>query len=375
MKSEIKTPLILGISILAAVIVLSLSLSALDSQPQHTLGNTPNESKTSSNSEQKISKLGYKKAPELVGIAGYINTLPDELQKKIHDHVVLYDIWTYSCINCVRTLPFITAWDEKYSDQGLLIIGIHTPEFEFEKDIENVKLAVTKHGIHYPVVLDNDRKTWHAFENNYWPRKYIADHEGYIRYDHIGEGGYQETEKVIQDLLRERNESLGLDTSSAKELVKIDEFESSFLRTPELYFGYDFVSGRNQLGSPEGFKPNQDVNYSIPESKQLHNFYLGGTWKNLQGSMMLISSSGSIVVPYSGQEVNIVTAGDANLRISIDGKTIDSSMYGKDVGDKGQVHVHDPGLYNIVKTNSSENHTLEIFVETPGFEIFTFTFG
>jgi len=375
MKSEIKTPLILGIAILAAVIVLSLSLSALDSQPQQTLGNTSDESKTSSNSEQKISKLGYKKAPELVGISGYINTLPDELQKKIHDHVVLYDIWTYSCINCVRTLPFITAWDEKYSDQGLLIIGIHTPEFEFEKDIENVKLAVTKHGIHYPVVLDNDRKTWHAFENNYWPRKYIADHEGYIRYDHIGEGGYQETEKVIQDLLRERNESLGLNTSSAKELVNIDEFESSGLRTPELYFGYDFVSGRNQLGSPEGFKPNQDVNYSIPESKQLHNFYLDGTWKNLQGSMMLISSSGSIVVPYSGQEVNIVTAGDANLRISIDGKTIESSMYGKDVGDKGQVHVHEPGLYNIVKTNSSENHTLEIFVETPGFEIFTFTFG
>ena len=375
MKSEIKTPLILGIAILAGVIVISLSLSALDSQPQQTLGNTSDESKTSSNSEQKMSKLGYKKAPELVGISGYINTLPDELQKKIHDHVVLYDIWTYSCINCVRTLPFITAWDEKYSDQGLLIIGIHTPEFEFEKDIENVKLAVTKHGIHYPVVLDNDRKTWHAFENNYWPRKYIADHEGYIRYDHIGEGGYQETEKVIQDLLRERNESLGLNASSAKELVKIDEFESSGLRTPELYFGYDFVSGRNQLGSPEGFKPNQDVNYSIPESKQLHNFYLDGTWKNLQGSMMLISSSGSIVVPYSGQEVNIVTAGDANLRISIDGKTIESSMYGKDVGDKGQVHVHEPGLYNIVKTNSSENHTLEIFVETPGFEIFTFTFG
>jgi thiol-disulfide isomerase/thioredoxin len=375
MKSEIKTPLILGIAILAAVIVLSLSLSTLDSQPQQTLGNTLDESKTSSNSEQKTSILRYKKAPELVGISGYINTLPDELQKKIHDQVVLYDIWTYSCINCVRTLPFITAWDEKYSDQGLLIIGIHTPEFEFEKDIENVKLAVTKHGINYPVVLDNDRKTWHAFENNYWPRKYIADHEGYIRYDHIGEGDYQETEKVIQDLLRERNKSLGLNISSVKELVKIDEFESSWLRTPELYFGYDFVSGRNQLGSPEGFKPNQDVNYSIPESKQPHNFYLDGTWKNLKGSMMLISSSGSIVVPYSGQEVNIVTAGDANLSISIDGKTIDSSMYGKDVGNKGQIHVHDPGLYNIVKTNSSENHTLEIFVETPGFEIFTFTFG
>jgi len=373
MKSEIKTPLILGLTILVGVIILSLSLSVLDSKSQQIPGNTSDEPKTS-NYEQKISKLGYKKAPDLVGISGYINTLPDELQNKIHNHVVLYDIWTYSCINCVRTLPFITAWDEKYSDQGLLIIGIHTPEFEFEKDIENVKLAVKKYGIHYPVVLDNDRKTWNAFENNYWPRKYIADQEGYIRYDHIGEGGYQETEKIIQDLLKERNESLGLNASSAKEFVKIDEFESSWLRTPELYFGYDFVSGRNQLGSPEGFKPNQDVTYSIPESKQLHSFYLDGTWKNLSGSMKLVSDSGSIVVPYSGQEVNIVTSGDAVLKIRIDGKDIDPSKYGKDV-DKGQIHVHEPGLYNIVKTNSSENHTLELFVETPGFEIFTFTFG
>ena len=373
MKSEIKTPLILGIAILVGVIILSLSLSALDSQPQQTLGNTSDQSKTSSNSN--LSKIGYKKAPELVGISGYINTLPDELQKKIHDHVVLYDIWTYSCINCVRTLPFITAWDEKYSDQGLLIIGIHTPEFEFEKDIENVKLAVTKYGIHYPVVLDNDRKTWNAFENNYWPRKYIADHEGYIRYDHIGEGDYQETEKVIQDLLRERNKSLGLNTSSAKEFVKIDEFDSSGFRTPELYFGYDFVSGRNQLGSPEGFKPNQDVTYSIPESKQLHNFYLDGTWKNLKGSMKLISDSGSIIVPYSGKEVNIVTAGEGTLQIKIDGKIIDSSISGKDVGTLGRIHVHEPGLYNIVQTDTTEEHTLEILVESPGFEIFTFTFG
>lgn len=374
MKSEIKTPLILGIAILAGIIVLSLSLSVFDSQPQQILGNTSDESKTS-NYEQKINKLGYKKAPDLVGISGYINTLPEELQNKIHNHVVLYDIWTYSCINCVRTLPFITAWDEKYSDQGLLIIGIHTPEFEFEKDIENVKLAVKKYGIHYPVILDNDRKIWNAFENNYWPRKYIADQGGYIRYDHIGEGGYQETEKIIQDLLKERNESLGLNISSTKEFVKVDEFESSWLRTPELYFGYDFVSGRNQLGSPEGFKPNQDVTYSIPESKQLHSFYLDGKWKNLSGSMKLVSNSGSIVVPYSGQEVNIVTSGDADLKIRIDGKDIDPSIYGKDLGDKGQIHVHEPGLYNIVKTNSSENHTLELFVETPGFEIFTFTFG
>lgn len=374
MKSEIKTPLILGLVILAGVIVLSLSLSVLDSQPQQTLENTSDES-SRSNYEKKISKLGYKKAPELVGISGYINTTPEELANAIKGKVVLYDIWTYSCINCLRTLPFITSWNEKYSDQDLLIIGIHSPEFEFEKDINNVKIAVAKYGIHYPVVLDNDKKTWDAFQNNYWPRKYIADHEGYIRYDHIGEGGYQETEKVIQDLLRERNESLGLNTFSAKEFVKIDEFDSSEFRTPELYFGYDFVSGRNQLGSPEGFKPNQDVTYSIPQSKQLHNFYLDGTWKNLKGSMKLISDSGSIVVPYSGKEVNIVTAGEGNLKIKIDGKIIDSSISGKDVGTLGSIQVHEPGLYNIVQTDTTEEHTLEILVESPGFEIFTFTFG
>jgi thiol-disulfide isomerase/thioredoxin len=373
MKSEIKTPLILGTIILAGVIVFSLSLSILDS-PQHTLVKSSDES-DASNSEQKISKLGYKKAPELIGISGYLNTTPEELANAIKGKVVLYDIWTYSCINCVRTLPFITSWDEKYSDQGLLIIGIHSPEFEFEKDIDNVKIAVAKYGIHYPVVLDNDKKTWDAFENNYWPRKYIADHEGYIRYDHIGEGGYQETEQVIQDLLRERNESLGLNASSAKEFVKIDEFDSSVFRTPELYFGYDFVSGRNQLGNPEGFSPNQDVTYSIPESKQLHNFYLNGTWKNLKGSMKLISDSGLIVVPYSGKEVNIVTAGDANLTIKIDGTIIDPSISGKDIGSFGHIHVHDSGLYNIVQTDTSEEHTLEIYVDSPGFEIFTFTFG
>jgi len=374
MKSGIKTPLILGLVILAGVIVLSLSLSVLDSQPQQTLENTSDES-SRSNYERKISKLGYKKAPELVGISGYINTTPEELANAIKGKVVLYDIWTYSCINCLRTLPFITSWNEKYSDQDLLIIGIHSPEFEFEKDINNVKIAVAKYGIHYPVVLDNDKKTWDAFQNNYWPRKYIADHEGYIRYDHIGEGGYQETEKVIQDLLRERNESLGLNTFSAKEFVKIDEFDSSEFRTPELYFGYDFVSGRNQLGSPEGFKPNQDVTYSIPQSKQLHNFYLDGTWKNLKGSMKLISDSGSIVVPYSGKEVNIVTAGEGNLKIKIDGKIIESSISGKDVGTLGSIQVHEPGLYNIVQTDTTEEHTLEILVESPGFEIFTFTFG
>jgi len=368
MNSDKKTAIIFGISIVIAIAGISSVLSFFDAQNTDTI-------EKSQMTETGIDKSQFTKAPELKGIAGYINITSEELKEKIKGKVVLYDIWTYSCINCVRTLPFITAWDEKYSDQGLLIIGIHSPEFEFEKDIENVKMAVTKYGIKYPVVLDNDKETWNAFENKYWPRKYIADHEGYIRYDHIGEGGYDETEKVIQKLLKERADEMGMDVPVKEELVQINEFEHSWLRSPELYFGFNFASGRNQLGNSEGFSPNQNVTYHVPESLTQHYFYLDGTWTNLEGSMKLVSDSGRIVLPYSGKEVNIVTAGEADLQILLDGKIIQPEKAGYDVGTKGRVHTHNPDLYNIIKTNESEQHTLEILIETPGFEMFTFTFG
>jgi hypothetical protein len=163
--------------------------------------------------------------------------------------------------------------------------------------------------------------------------------------------------------------------SSAEELVDIDEFEHSWLRSPELYFGYYFAQNRNQLGNEEGFRPNQDVMYSIPESVQRHNFYLDGMWTNLKGSMKLVSDSGTILLPYSGKEVNIVTSGEADLRIFINGSPIESSIAGTDVGTQGRVHVHEPRLYNIVQTESSEEQTLQISVNGSGFEIFTFTFG
>jgi len=142
-------------------------------------------------------------------------------------------------------------------------------------------MAVEKYGIKYPVVLDNDWETWKAFENRYWPRKYVVDHEGYIRYDHIGEGGYKETEKIIQKLLYERATQLGLGVASAESLVDIEEFQHTSFRSPELYFGYKFSSGRNQLGNAEGFNPENEVTYIIPENLQQNYFYLEGTWKNL----------------------------------------------------------------------------------------------
>lgn len=153
----------------------------------------------------KIDKSGFKKAPDLQGITGYINTGSDELKSAIKSKVVLYDFWTYSCYNCKNTFPYLKSWHEKYSDKGLVIVGIHYPEFQFERNIDNVKQAVANNEIKFSVVLDNDGVNWDAFGNHYWPRFYLADAEGYIRYDHIGEGSYDETENMIKTLLQENS--------------------------------------------------------------------------------------------------------------------------------------------------------------------------
>ncbi|QLH06709.1 redoxin family protein [Nitrosopumilus ureiphilus] len=368
MKSEIKIALILGIVIAVGIGITSITLSTLDEKSETVIIQDVN-------SNTKIDKSGFKIAPDLVGIAYYLNTTPEELKKQIKDKVVLYDIWTYSCINCIRTLPYITAWDDKYGDQGLLVVGIHSPEFEFEKNPENVKMAIDKHGIEYPVVMDNDMKTWKAFENRYWPRKYIADHEGYIRYDHIGEGGYQETEKIIQQLLEERASSLGIQMSSDASLVEIEEFEHTMFRTPELYFGHQFAQNRNQLGSDEGFQPGKIVTYSEPNKIDLHKFYLIGNWKNYDDSMELVSEKGSIKLSYNAKEVNIVTENNAELEIFLDGEPLPSEYAGKDITSKNILTVSEAGLYNIINSETSASHTIEIKVEGKGFQIFTFTFG
>lgn len=150
----------------------------------------------------KVNEAALKRAPEFVGITGYINT--EELMlADLRGKVVLVDFWTYSCYNCVNTIPHVVGWHEKYADRGLVIVGIHTPEFAFEKDPDNVRAAVEKFGIRFPVLQDNDYQTWKAYENRYWPRFYLVDTEGYIRYSHIGEGNYSGTEAMIIELLKE----------------------------------------------------------------------------------------------------------------------------------------------------------------------------
>ena len=357
MNAEIKTGIIFGGLIAAGVVFLAILFIGLDE------------------SVSIIQDSGTRKAPDLVGISNYLNTSPEKLSKDMENKVILYDIWTYSCVNCIRTLPYITAWDEKYAEQGLLIIGIHSPEFEFEKDAENVQVAMDKYGIDYPVVLDNDMKTWKAFENNYWPRKYIADHQGNLRYDHIGEGGYQETEKIIQQLLEERSTAMKIEAMSSTSLVSIEEFEHTLFRTPELYFGYKFAQNRNQLGSEEGFQHEKIVKYYEPNNIELNKFYPIGNWNNQEDSMELTQTDGSIKLSYNAKEVNIVTENYAELEIFLDGIPLTKEHQGTDIVEGNKLKVSNPGMYNIISDETSSTHMMEIKIQGEGFRIFTFTFG
>ena len=362
MKTEIKTAIICGLIITVGIISISIFYNEVDMK-RNTTYNIEIDDK---------SKL--QKVPSILDATEYINISPNELAETLEGKVVLYDIWTYSCINCIRTLPYITTWDEKYRNEGLMIVGIHTPEFEFEKNKDNVVAAVQKFDINYPVVLDNEKEIWNEFQNQYWPRKYIVDHDGYIRYDHIGEGAYKETEKVIQQLLQERSESLNLKTNSF-ELTTLNEFEHSTFRTPELYFGYKFASGRNNLGNENGFNPEEVVEYNIPLELKQHYFYLDGKWNNSKDSMKLISENGLIVLQYNAKQVNIVASNTAELEILIDGEFVPEYMTGIDLSQDSKVMITEPRLYNIVNSSVTESHELVIKVNNPEFEIFTFTFG
>lgn len=305
----------------------------------------------------------YERAKELVEPDGYINVDNITIAENIGKKIILVDFWTYSCINCQRTLPYITAWYEKYKDAGLVIIGVHTPEFEFEKDYDNVVMATHKWNITYPVVQDNDYKTWKAYNNRYWPRKYIIDIDGFIVYDHIGEGAYDETEKVIQDLLEERSDVLGLEQEVDTGIVSIESGKETIVaNTPEIYFGYDF--SREQFGNSKGWKPEETVTYVSPENKERDLFYLDGTWKNNKDNMELVGSDGMISLEYYAREVNLV-AGSENpvaIEVYLDGKKT------KDVT------VHEFDLYNLISSEETGEHLVEIKTEK-GLIVYTFTFG
>jgi thiol-disulfide isomerase/thioredoxin len=328
-----------------------------------------------------IDKSQFKKAKDFTKILGYINTKPISLDD-LREKVVLVDFWTYSCINCIRTIPYLNEWYDKYSDKGLVIVGIHTPEFEFEKNAKNVKSAVQKFGIKYPVLQDNDKETWNKYDNRYWPRKYLVDDEGYIRYDHIGEGAYNETEKVIQALLTERAAHLGIKNINLNDSQNVDsdskledqDVHFSKIQSPELYFGYEFT--RVPLGNIEGFKPNQSVFYNLPQNSEIksNSIYLKRNWKNNPEHMELQSNNGSIILKYNSKSVNIVAGGKGNFTVTQDGKLITNDL-SKDSSNDGKFMIDGQRLYNLATNKEYGEHTIEIDVKGKGFQIYTFTFG
>ena len=312
----------------------------------------------------------YETAKEITTPDGFINTEDFKIADQIGDKVVLIDFWTFSCINCQRTTPYLNAWYQKYKDFGFEIIGVHTPEFEFEKDYDNVIDAVKRFGIKHPVVLDNDFSTWKAYRNNYWPRKYLIDIDGYIVYDHIGEGAYDRTEQNIQHALQERKEKLGLNIIIPTGLVDPNAETPSRVGSPEVYFG----ASRNVILGNGPEHTVGEYTFTKPNSISANRLYLDGTW-DVQPEFSTNKTAGSIIFKYSAKNVFMVASGDnTSARILIDGQPVDSAIAGDDVVNSKIIYSEER-LYKLIADEQVSEHTLEIIVEKPGLSAFTFTFG
>ena len=318
--------------------------------------------------------LIYPKAPELAGIDGYLNTggQPISLAQYKGKDVVLIDFWTYSCINCLRTVPYLTTWYQKYKDQGLVIIGVHTPEFAFEHVEQNVAGALTRLGIKYPVVLDNEYGTWNAYGNEYWPNEYLIDIDGDIVHNHAGEGDYDVTEKAIQAALAERAARLGLKTTVATSTVAISGPDLSAIQSPETYFG----SNRNEyLGNgQQGASGNQT--FTLPDSLNENTLYLDGSW-DIQPEYAQSLGPATIEYAYDAHDIDFVAsaATPVTLDITLDGKPV-GSLAGADVDPKtSKAVIQSNRLYNLVHDATPGPHTIQIKVEGAGLQAYTFTFG
>jgi thiol-disulfide isomerase/thioredoxin len=351
---------------------------------------------------QQIDKSQFKKAPEFAQISGYINTPNNNSPitlSSLKGKVVLVYIWTYTCINSIRPMPYIDDWNQKYSNKGLVTIGVHSPEFGFEKNHANVKDAVKRFGITYPVIIDSDHGTWNAYENNYWPRFYLIDTQGYIRYDHIGEGDYNQIEKSIQSLVAERASLMGAKEISFNKnpttLIKPESLYYVDLRqstTPEIYIGYN--TARTPLGNPEGFRPDQTVSYSMPSNTNFKPsiVYLQGKWKNNPDGMELQSDTGRITLLYYAKSVNLIAGGKGGGIVSnnIDdtlgaggyeqaagnstANILDNSL-GQDLSSDGSFRIDGQRLYNLAIHNNYAAHYILIDIKGKGFQFYTFTFG
>jgi cytochrome c biogenesis protein CcdA/thiol-disulfide isomerase/thioredoxin len=310
-------------------------------------------------------------APDLLGTQQWFNTDGGEpvqiSELNAQGRVVLIDFWTYTCINCIRTLPYVTAWDEEYRDDGLTIIGVHTPEFAFEKDAGNVADAIERHDIRYPVVQDNEFATWTAFGNQYWPAKYLIDAEGQVRLVHFGEGAYEETEAAIRSLLAEAGDpSLGGEADPGRtETIDRD------LRTPETYLGTDRADGwvQQPQAGRHVYAP------TAPGTLELNEFAFGGEW-DADRESATAGADATLSLAFQARRVFLVlgsTGEPREVEVRLDGESIADGPAGEDV-QGGRARIEEQRLYRLVDLPEAGSHELELRFE-PGITGYAFTFG
>lgn len=375
----------LGVAVLAGVVAISLGWDTRFLS-QFTFLNT-------AGAEQKlIEKLAAKPegmkpvamkvpdeklAPPLAGATRWFNS-PPLTQEGLRGKVVLIDFWTYSCINCLRTLPYIKAWDAKYRDQGLVIIGVHAPEFAFEKDAGNVEKAIHDLGITYPVAMDNNYEIWNAYKNEYWPAHYLIDAQGRIRDEHFGEGKYRETEEMIQTLLKEAH--LG-NTAMENGVVQVASSgamaaPSDYHRSPETYLGY---ARQRNLASPEVLKQDAVARYSTPKTLGLNHWSLQGKWLVSDESSTLQAPGGKISYQFRGRDLHLVLGSNSGkpirYKVTLDGAE-PGADHGMDTDAHGNGVIHDQRLYQLVRQDGKAGErTFRIEFLDAGAQAFAFTFG
>ncbi|MBX5190728.1 cytochrome c biogenesis protein DipZ [Rhizobium sp. NZLR3b] len=315
-------------------------------------------------------------APSFGGAVEWLNSEPLTTEQ-LRGKVVLVDFWTYSCINCIRTIPYVRAWAEKYVDQGLVVIGVHAPEFAFEKKIDNVKKAVADFKIGYPVAIDNDYKIWRAFENSYWPAAYLIDAKGQIRYHHFGEGNYGTTEKAIQDLLREAGSQTAASAAVAPDATGAEAGpDLGNIRSGETYIGYAQAAN---FASPEGLQADAAQNYSIAEPG-LNGWGLSGTWTVGKDQATLDQPGGGIAYRFSARDLHLVLGPGADAKpirfqVTVDGKA-PGADHGSDVDANGNGVVSATRLYQLVRQSGPVvARNFEIRFLDPGVQAYAFTFG
>jgi thiol-disulfide isomerase/thioredoxin len=308
--------------------------------------------------------------PELGGATEWLNSEPLG-PAELRGQAVLVNFWTLTCINWLRQEPYVRAWSQAYRDDGLVVIGVHTPEFSFEHELDRVRLATKERGIDYPIVVDNEYDIWRAFDNHYWPALYFVDGDGIIRDQHFGEGRYGESERVIQRLLGVERELISVEGLGVEA-----EADWDHLRTPETYLGYE---RSEHFASPDGAAFDERRAYELPESLGFNQWALAGEWTIGRENVVLDQAGGSIAYGFHARDAHLVLSPGARepipFRVLLDGEAPGPS-HGVDVAEDGKGLLAEGRLYQLVRQHDSvRERTLEITFLEPGAEAYVFTFG